>query len=140
MISALSPEAFIKAFVAQLVLKGCRAIAPRDPHVRVGLKRVQDLLQRQADEAIRRKADSDDIRRWVRTTNQIRLSPTGGVENWERTFRAAQLTFTQIGNPDYELITFAIDNARANSEIDTLTCEQKAFMTQLATEFLGQMN
>jgi hypothetical protein len=137
MIQSMLPDSFIKAFVAQLVLQGYDAIAPRDPKIRLGLRRVGEILQHQVESSCLNAESTENRRGWVKTANQVRISPTGGVENWERAFRAAQLTFTQVGNPDYELITFAIDGSRAKSEIETLTDDQEKFITEVADEFLA---
>lgn len=138
MIEGLAPDRFVKGFIAKLVLEGHRSIPPRDPHVRRGLKRVVEMLDEQARLLMAQEGGMASARPWIDAGNQLRLSPTGGVENWERALRSAQLTFTQVGNPDYELVSFEIDPARAESELTHLEPSFRNFIDQAAAAFIKQ--
>lgn len=96
------------------------------------------MLDEQARRAITDTSGIVGARLWIDAGNQLRLSPTGGVENWERALRAAQLTFTKVVNPDYELVSFEIDKARAQSEIDQLDPALRAFTEQAARAFIDK--
>ncbi len=133
--ATLTPERFIKAFIAELVLRGITGVPPRDPATRLGFARVVDLLDERSRELRSAGASLSEREEWVESANQLRLSPTGGVENWERALRAAQLTFTMVGNPDYELVSFTIDKDRARSELDRLSGEQQSFVREAAGAF-----
>ena len=135
----LTTEQFIKAFIAELVLNDIKAIPPRDIGVRRGLKLVVDKIDERVETIMREGKGISAARPWIDTGNQLRLSPTGSVENWERAFRAAQLTFVQVGNPSYEIVTFAIDKPRAESEMASLDPEQGAFVRQIADVFVRKV-
>lgn len=136
--SEAAPDRFIKGFIAQLVLAGHSSIPPRDPHVRRGLRRVVEMLDEQARLILAEQNSFASARPWIDAGNQLRLSPTGGVENWERALRSAQLTFTKVGNPSYELVSFEIDEARANSELERLEPKFRMFVEQAAGAFIEQ--
>jgi hypothetical protein len=131
-----APDRFIKGFIANLVLAGHQSIPPREPKVTQGFWRVVEMLDERARKMLSQKASFSSVRPWIDAGNQLRLSPTGGVENWERALRAAQLTFTKVGNPDYELVSFEIDRARAQSELDHLDAEFRTFVADATTAFL----
>lgn len=132
------PEQFVKAFVAELVLNDFRSLPPRDPDFHGGLERVVELLDARATALLENEA-IEEARPWVEIANDLRFTATGGVENWERALRRAQLTFTQVGNPDYEFIDFLIDKARAKSELDSLAPEQQQFAREAANAFIAQV-
>jgi hypothetical protein len=136
--AGLSPDRFIKGFIANLVLAGKQSIPPRDAHVRRGLKLVVEMLDERARSLLAGDAAFATVRPWIDSGNQLRLSPTGGAENWERALRSAQLTFTKVGNPDYEVITFVIDPARAESEIEHLSPVHREFVARAAKAFIEQ--
>ena len=136
----LDTERLIKAFIAVLVLRGIKALPPRDSDVRKGLSIVVDKIDAYADRLMSEGCPISDVRPWIEAGNQLRLSPTGSVENWERAFRAAQLTFTQIGNPSYEIVTFAIDKPRALSELSNLDSQQSDFVQDIAAAFVEQVH
>jgi hypothetical protein len=131
-----STDRFIKAFIAQLVQAGKPGVPPRDPSVRRGFRKVVELI----DDRVRtlRAAGTSLVvlRPWIEAGNHLRLSATGGVENWERALRSAQLTFTKVGNPGYEMVTFTIDTARAQSELASLQATEKEFVNAAVSEFL----
>ena len=131
-----APDRFIKGFIANLVLAGYNSIPPRAPKVRGGLGRVVEMLDERARSMLADNASLMTARPWIDAGNQLRLSPTGGVENWERAFRAYQLTFTKVGNPSYELVSFEIDKARAKSELDGLDAEFREFVASAAQAFM----
>lgn len=133
-----APDRFIKGFIANLVLAGHRSIPPREPKVTQGLWRVVEMLDERARTMLAQKESVSSARPWIDAGNQLRLSPTGGVENWERALRAAQLTFTKVGNPDYELVSFEIDCARAQSELDQLDGDFRSFVADVAQAFLDK--
>lgn len=137
-LAGLSPDRFIKGFIANLVLAGHQSIPPRDPLIRRGLRRVVEMLDEQTRALLAEKVPLKTVRPWVDASNRLRLSPTGGVENWERALRAAQLTFTQVGNPTYQLISFEIDDARAESELEHLDSATRDFIARAAKEFIAQ--
>jgi hypothetical protein len=136
----LSTDRFVKAFIAELVLADIQAIPPRDSEVRRGLSHVVEKIDTYVRELLENGVSISDARPWIEASNQLRLSPTGGVENWERAFRAAQLTFTQIGNPSYEIVTFVIDKPRAKSELANLDKQQLSFVHDIATTFVEQVH
>lgn len=134
--SAMAPGVFLKGFIAQLVLEGLRSISSRDPEVHRGLKRVVELLDGRVREIL---DDSDDVRLagpWIATGNLLRLSPTGGVENWERALRSVQMTYTRIGGNDSDSVAFEIDAVRAKDELAHLPPADRAFVKQAATAFI----
>jgi hypothetical protein len=134
--SEVGPDRFIKGFIANLVLSGHSSIPPRDPLVRRGLKRVVEMLDERARALLAANATMSNVRPWIDTGNQLRLSPTGGVENWERALRSEQMNFTKVGNPDYELVSFEIDPARAQSELDRLEPDFRTFVEQATMAFM----
>lgn len=134
----VAPDRFVKGFIAKLVLEGHSSIPPRDPHVRRGLKRVVEMLDEKARSFMTQEGAMARARPWIDAGNQLRLSPTGGVENWERALRSAQLTFTKVGNPDYELVSFEIDPARAESELAHLEPSFRSFIDQAVTAYIKQ--
>ena len=135
----LSTDRLVKAFIAGLVLNGVKAIPPRDPEVRKALRRVVEKIDSHARKLLESGVEISVVRPWIEAGNQLRLSPTGSVENWERAFRAAQLTFVQIGNPSYEIVTFAIDAPRAESELSHLQPSQYTFVRRMADDFVQQV-
>jgi len=134
----VAPDRFVKGFIANLVLSGHASIPPRDPHVRRGLKRVVEMLDEEVRRVISEGGTVSRARPWIDTGNQLRLSPTGGVENWERALRSAQLTFTKVGNPDYELVNFEIDTARAESELSHLDPAFRKFIERATEAFIDR--
>lgn len=136
----LSTDRLVKAFIAELVLNDIKAIPPRSNEVRRGLKSVVEKIDRYVEDLLNRGVSISEARPWIEAGNQLRLSPTGGVENWERAFRSAQLTFTQIGNPSYEIVTFIIDKPRAESELKSLDQEQSAFVHEMANAYVEQVH
>lgn len=134
-----SSDRFLKAFISTLVLEGRRSIRPREKYVRRGFQRVVEMLDERARSLLAQSAPSAEVRPWIDTRNRLRLSPTGGVENWESALRAAQLTFTKVGNPYYELVSFDLDEARAESELEQLSPEQRDFVDRAAKSFLEQV-
>ncbi|WP_298814649.1 hypothetical protein [uncultured Sphingomonas sp.] len=136
--AAMAPGVFLKGFIAQLVLEGLRSISSRDPQVHRGLKRVVELL----DDRVREILDeSDDVRLagpWIATGNLLRLSPTGGVENWERALRSVQMTYTRIGGDDRDSVAFEIDEVRAADELAHLQPADRAFVEVAATAFIAR--
>ena len=137
-LNAPAPDRFIKGFIAELVIAGHTSIPPRNPQVRRGLKRVVEMLDEQAKAALGSRSDFVTAKPWIDTSNELRLSPTGGVENWERALRAAQLTFTKVGNPSYELVSFEIDSVRAQSELEHLEPSFREFVMRAANAFMEQ--
>jgi hypothetical protein len=97
------------------------------------------MLDERARALLAEKAPISEVRPWIDAGNQLRLSPTGGAENWERALRSAQLTFTKVGNPDYELVSFIIDKARACSELEYLAPDQREFVARAADVFVQQI-
>jgi hypothetical protein len=134
-----TPEQFIKAFIAELVLADFSSIPPRDPDLQEGFQKVVDLFDARASQMLEQGAPLTQIRPWVDIANELRLSSTGGMENWERALRRAQLTFTQAGNPGYEFIDFLIDKARAQSELDSLSDEQRQVASEALAAFITQV-
>ena len=137
--AAFSPDKFLKAFIATLVLAGHRSIPPRDRAVRKGFQRVVELLDEQTRSILAQKVSILEAAPWINTSNRLRLSPTGGVENWESALRSAQFTFTKVGNPYYELISFDIDKARAESELEHMSEADRDFVARAARSFLDQV-
>lgn len=137
--AGLAPDRFIKAFISSLVLAGHRSIPPREKYVRRGFRRVAEMLDEQGRVLMSRQAPPTEVRPWIETRNRLRLSPTGGIDNWESALRSAQFTFTKVGNPSYELVSFDVDKARAQSELDQLPSDQREFVERAAHVFLEQM-
>ena len=134
-----SPDKFLKGFIASLVLAGQRSIPPRERAVRLGFRRVVDLLDEEARSRMAGLAPLSEAAPWINASNRLRISPTGGVENWESALRSAQFTFTKVGNPYYELISFDIDKSRAQSELDELGTKEREFVTRAAKTFLDEL-
>ena len=120
----LPAERFAEAFVAELVTRGWRSIAPGDAETRRGLAAVVDFLDQQIERLEEGTTDWDRVAPWVRTVNNLRPSALGGVEKWEHQLRAAQGYFTKVSNPSYSVVDFAISKATAESELSRLTREQ----------------
>jgi hypothetical protein len=134
-----SPDRFLKAFISTLVLAGHRSIPPRQKYVRRGFQRVAEMLDERTRSLLAQNAPSSEVRPWIDTSNRLRLSPTGGVDNWESALRSAQLTFTKVGNPSYELVSFDLDKARAQSELDQLSPAEREFVGKAGQVFMEQM-
>ena len=125
-------DRFVKGVIAKLVLGGIQAIPPRDPDVQRAFARIVELFDGRVRELQAAHAPKRAIRSWIEAGNELRLSATGGVENWERALRSAQLTFTTVGNPTYDLVTFTIDRARADSELGSLNPETAQLVSDAA--------
>lgn len=138
-VETFSPDRFLKGFIASLVLAGQRSIPPRERGVRKGFQRVVELLDEKTRSLLEQKVSIMDAAPWINASNRLRLSPTGGVENWESALRSAQFTFTKVGNPYYELISFDIDPARAQSELEKLGNVEREFVRRAARVFLDQV-
>ena len=134
-----SPDRFLKAFISTLVLAGHGSIPPRQKFVRRGFQRVAEMLDERTRSLLAQNIPSAEIRPWIDTSNRLRLSPTGGVDSWESALRSAQLTFTKVGNPYYELISFDLDKARAQSELDQLSPDERDFVGRVGEAFMEQM-
>lgn len=132
----LSAERFAEAFVAELVTRGWRSIAPGDAETRRGLAAVVDFLDMQIERLEEDATDWDRVAPWVRTVNNLRPSALGGVEKWEHQLRAAQGYLTKVSNPSYYVVDFAISKATAESELRRLTQDQMR-MIQVAVNVFG---
>lgn len=137
-IAGIASGSFVRDFIAKLVSEGYRSLPPRDPHVGRGLRRVVEMLDEEVSRILEQGNAIGTVRPWIETGNRLRLSPTGGVENWEHALRAAQPATTSTGSPDRELLTFGIDEERARSELDHLDPVYREFLNSVAAEFIAR--
>lgn len=134
----MAPASFVKGFIAQLVLEGWHSISSRDPRVHRGFKRVVELLDERVRDMMSDDADMRQAGPWIEAGNLLRISPTGGVENWERALRAAQMTFTRPGGGAYDSVLFEIDKIRAQAELSHLASPDRRFVEAAAKEFIAR--
>lgn len=126
--AAIPTERFVEAFVAKLVGKGWKSLAPQDPRTRKALASVVALFDEAVDEFEDRGVEWKHVVPWVKIANNLRPSPMGGVENWEYQLRSAQGFLTRVSNPSYEIVDLAIAPATAEFELSKLTKEQKTLV------------
>ena len=122
---ALPVERFVELFVAALVLNGWRRLTLKDPQARHALASVVDIMDQIVRDLSAGGASWDVVWPWVQTANRLRLSSTGGLENWEHQLRAAQRRFTSVPNPEYDSVDFSIDPLVAKSELESTTREHR---------------
>lgn len=132
----MMPANFVKGFIAQLVIEGWRSISSRDPLVHRGFKRVVEMLDDRVRHILSQDADMRRAGPWIEAGNLLRLSSTGGVENWERALRAAEMTFTRPGAEAYDSVAFEIDDVRARAELSDLAAPDREFIKQAAEAFI----
>src|SRR5690242_14556937 len=96
---AFDTQAFMKAFVAGLVLRNRLTIKPQNPNDRRGFGKIVRLLDKKISELDESGADNNLLRQLVRIANNLRASNTGGYEGFETALRGLQLTFASCPNP-----------------------------------------
>jgi hypothetical protein len=131
-------HAFIKAFVAGLVLRDRRSIRPYGAGDRRGFAQVIRLLDMKIDELEQDGADITIIRQLVRIANDLRASNTGGYEGFETALRGLQLTFASCPNPFYEEIAFSVPRPYAETTVDSLPPVQRDLVKEVAEAFLQE--
>lgn len=137
-LDAINLLGFTKAFIAELVSQGVRDLEPRAPNARRGFACVVSLLDERVEKL------EDDGRGWQQVlplasiANELRESANGGVEGWERALRLAQLTFTTVGNPDYDQVEFSIDSATAVDTIERLPETQQLLAREAVERFMKE--
>jgi hypothetical protein len=132
---ALSVDRFVEAFVAGLVLRGVNEVEVRSPQARRGFRNVVQLFDEQVGRLKANKQPWAQVWPWVHTANRLRVSPLGGVENWEHQLRCAQRAFTRIPNPTYERVNFSIDATTAEGELNKLNDDQRAMVSEAVERF-----
>jgi hypothetical protein len=138
--SGLSLLGFTKAFVAELVVNKVHAIIPRREDARKGFERVVDLLDDRLNKLDEQGAPWEAVLPLANVANQLRTSSNGGVEGWERALHLAQLTFTSVPNPDYDVVELAIDSPSAETEVEQLSEYDQILVREAAKRFIAELS
>ncbi|PZM08068.1 hypothetical protein [Rhizobium tubonense] len=136
--AAIPTERFVEAFVAKLVGKGWKSIAPQDPRTRKALASVVGLFDRAIEDFEEQGVPWKQVVPWVRIANNLRPSPMGGIENWEFQLRSAQGFLTRVSNPSYEIVDLAIAPSTAKFELEKLTEAQRTLIDEACNLFFKE--
>jgi|HubBroStandDraft_6_1064221.scaffolds.fasta_scaffold343550_1 hypothetical protein len=131
-------HAFIKAFVAGLVLRDRLSISPYGANDRRGFANVVRLLDKKIDELEKKGEDAKAVRQLVRIANDLRVSNSGGYEGFETALRGLQLTFANCPNPFYEEIAFAVPRPYAKTTVENLPPTHQTLIKEVAEAFLQE--
>jgi hypothetical protein len=132
---ALPVERFVELFVAALVQNGWRRITLKDAQVRAGFEAVVNIMDDIIAGLMQSDASWDVVWPWVQTANRLRISSTGGLENWEHQLRAAQRKFTSVPNPEYDSVDFSIDPLVAKRELESISLEHQKLVDSAVQAF-----
>lgn len=133
--ASFDTQAFMKAFVAGLVLRNRMAIRPQNPSDRRGFAKIVEILDQKIDELEEAGLNRELVRELVRIANSLRASNTGGYEGFETALRGLQLTFASCPNPFYEEIAFSVPRPYAQSVLDALPTKQRELVAKIADAF-----
>jgi hypothetical protein len=128
--------AFMKGFVARLVLRNRASVRPSSPSDRRGFAEAIRLLDQKIEDLEKRGEEPKVIRQFVRIANDLRASNSGGYEGFEAALRGLQLTFASCPNPFYEEIAFSVPRPYAEATVENLPDVQRKIVDDVADAFL----